>query len=159
MVEIDGKYYYIDATNIKQIPFISKLVLEHFNIGFFYMTDPRATGLSPMVDFDKVGKITIPQEMIEDIERGESEKTIMEKYGNSVPARIIEIILLITAVSTGITLTTKGISAVSDAVSYRKYRKREQQRQAREALRRKREAEARRNADRRNGSLGRGARY
>ncbi len=151
LVEVDGKYYYLDATNIKQIPFISKLVLKYFNVGFFYMTDPKATGLSPMVDFDKVEKISIPPEMIEDIERGESEKNIFEKYGNSVPARIIEIVLAITAVTVGISLTTKGIEAVSDSISYRKYKKEEQKRKAREALRRKREAEARRNAARRGG--------
>lgn len=132
VIEIDGKYYYLDATNIKQIPIISKLVLKYFNVGFFYMTDPRATGLSPMKDFDKAEKITIPEEMIADIERGENEKTIFEKYGNSVPARIIEIVLAITAITAGVTLTTKGIGAVNDTISEKKRRKRERERRQRE---------------------------
>ena len=144
LVELDGKYYYIDTTNIKQIPFISKLVLKHFNIGFYYMTDPRATGLSPMVDFDKVKKITISEAMIEDIERGESEKTIIEKYGNSVPVRIIEIVLILAAATTGMSLACKGIEAIEDTISARKRAKREEERRREEERKRREREEQRR---------------
>ncbi len=123
LIELDGKYYYLDTTNIKQIPIISKLVLKHFNVGFFYMTDPSATGLSPMIDYDKVEKVSIPEEMIEDIERGESEKNIYEKYGNSVPARIIELAIAIAGISLGFKLTSMGIGAVKDTVTSRKIKR------------------------------------
>ena len=121
LIELDGKYYYLDMTNINQIPFISKMVLEKFNIGFFYMTDPKDTFLSPMVNFDEIEKISIPEEMIEDIERGESRKTIIEKYGNSVPARIIEIMILTASITIGFTLAASGMIAISDTISYKKY--------------------------------------
>ena len=123
LIELDGKYYYLDMTNINQIPFISKMVLEKFNIGFFYMTDPKDTFLSPMVNFDEIEKISIPEEMIEDIERGESRKTIIEKYGNSVPARIIEIMILTASITIGFTLAASGMIAISDTISYKKYMK------------------------------------
>lgn len=123
LIELDGKYYYLDMTNINQIPFISKMVLEKFNIGFFYMTDPKDTFLSPMVNFDEIEKISIPEEMIEDIERGESRKTIIEKYGNSVPVRIIEIMILTASITIGFTLAASGMIAISDTISYKKYMK------------------------------------
>ena len=135
MVEIDGKYYYLDATNIKQIPIISKLALKYFNIGFFYMTDPKATSFSPMKDFDDVEKISISEEMIADIERGESEKNIYEKYGNSYPARIIEAVLAITAITIGLKLAANGMDSIKESISYRNY---EKERKRREAERRAR---------------------
>ena len=147
MVEIDGKYYYIDTTNISQIPFVSEAVLEHFNIGFNYMSDPRATGLSEMVDFDNAERITIPQTLIEDIERGESMKNLIEKHGNSVPARIIEMVVAITAVSTGLLLAANGIKGIQETVSSRKLKKARMDKKKKEALRRKQE-EARRKAAR-----------
>ena len=138
LVELDGKYYYLDATNIKQIPLISNLVLKHFNIGFSYMTDPRATSLTPMKDFDNVKKIVIPDELIEDIERGESTKSLMEKYGNSVPARFIEMLVVLLGVTLGTVLTVKGIGAVHETVSYHKYLKEVEKRKMREAKSRNR---------------------
>ena len=122
LVEIDGKYYYLDTMNIdsNQIPFLSKLILEKFNIGLFYMTDPAANSFSAMVDYDKIDRISIPQQMIEDIERGETTKSLYEKYGNSVPARFIEALVMIVGISTGFSLTAKGMSAIKKTASGRK---------------------------------------
>lgn len=107
VVELDGKYYYLDATNVIQIPIISKAILKYFNVGFFYMTDPRANACSVMEDFDNTDMVVIPQSLIEDIEAGESEKNIWEKYGNSLPARIIEIVLISVALGGGFSLVNK----------------------------------------------------
>ena len=88
------------------------------------MTDPRANSFSAMKDFDKTDKVVIPQSLIEDIEAGQSEKNIWEKYGNSVPARIIEIILIIAAISGGFTLATKAV----DNIKYGRRRRRRRRR-------------------------------
>ena len=102
------------------------------------MTDPRATSLTPMKDFDNVKKIVIPDELIEDIERGESTKSLMEKYGNSVPARFIEMLVVLLGVTLGTVLTVKGIGAVHETVSYHKYLKEVEKRKMREAKSRNR---------------------
>ena len=124
IIELDGKYYYLDATNIKQIPLISKYVLKYFNVGFYYMQDPDANMWSAMDDYDDTDKVIIPQSLIEDIERGESEKNIWEKYGNSMPARIIEIVLIIAAISGGFKLASTAI----ENAKYRKYSRRRRRR-------------------------------
>lgn len=88
------------------------------------MTDPRANSFSAMKDFDKTEMVVIPQSLIEDIEAGQSEKNIGEKYGNSVPVRIIEIILIIVAISGGFTLATKAV----DNIKYGRRRRRRRRR-------------------------------
>ena len=123
LVQIDGKYYYLDTTNIDYLPPISSFVLEHLNIGFFYMTDPADTAFSAMENYDNIEKINIPKEMIEDIERGESEKNIIEKYGTGVPARIIELVLISVSLGVGISFAARGMDAVSSTISHRKYKK------------------------------------
>lgn len=124
VIELDGKYYYLDATNIKQVPWLSKYFVKWFNVGFCYMTDPRANSFSAMKDFDDTSKVVIPQSLIEDIEAGQSEKNIWEKYGNSIPARIIEIILIIAAISGGFTLAGKAV----DNIKYGRRRRRRRRR-------------------------------
>ena len=115
LIELDGKYYYLDTTNVSRIPFLSKFMLEKFNIGLYYMTDPKATSFSAMKDYDKE-IVLIPESLIEDIKRGEEEKNLIEKYGNSVPARVIELITIMTGITIGINLASKGI----EELSYRK---------------------------------------
>lgn len=119
VINLDGKYYYLDATNIKQIPLISKYVVKYFNFGFSYMTDPGVNPIAPTADYDDTSKVVIPQSLIDDIAAGESEKNIWEKYGNCYPAIIIEIILLIAAISGGFKLA----GAIKDS-SYRRKRRR-----------------------------------
>lgn len=94
LVELDGKFYYIDTTNINQFPFISQLFLEKFNMGFYYMTSPSEVSLSSMDSYDS-NVIIIPKSLVDDIRRGESEKNLYEKYGNSIPIRIIELLIVI----------------------------------------------------------------
>lgn len=109
VLELDGKYYYVDATNIKQPLFPSKFLLEKFNIGYFYMQCPTATNGTVMEDYDDTEKVIIPQSLIEDIKRGEDEKTLWEKYGTTMDARIIEAIILLVAISIGFNLASKAI--------------------------------------------------
>ena len=146
LIEIDGKYYYLDVTNVNLIPYISKLILEHYNNGLFYMRDPMAPGLSTMGDYRNAEKISIPPAMIEDIERGEDEKTLVEKYGSSCPEIIIKLIIIMMGITLGFKLTANGIEAVRESNSYKKIRKRVLERQSREALQRKEERAARRRA-------------
>lgn len=120
VIELDGKYYYLDATNIKQVPWLSKYFVKWFNVGFFYMTDPRANSFSAMKDFDKTDKVVIPQSLIEDIEAGQSEKNIWEKYGNSLPARIIEIVLICAVIGGGFKLA----GMAHDNIKYGRRRRR-----------------------------------
>lgn len=120
LIELDGKYYYLDATNIKQVPIICKYVLKYFNVGFYYMQDPDANMWSAMEDYHDTDKVIIPQSLIEDIERGESEKNIWEKYGNSMPSRLIEIALMMAAIGGGFKLA----STIKENASYRRSRKR-----------------------------------
>ncbi len=72
-------------------------------MGFYYMTSPDDTIFSLMKDYDS-DLIIIPQSLVDDIKQGESEKNLYEKYGRSVPGRIIE--LLITLIS--VPLLIKG---------------------------------------------------
>ena len=87
------------------------------------MTDPADTAFSAMENYDNIEKINIPKEMIEDIERGESEKNIIEKYGTGVPARIIELVLISVSLGVGISFAARGMDAVSSTISHRKYKK------------------------------------
>ena len=120
LVELDDKYYYLDATNIKQIPILSKYLVKYADVGFFYMTDPKANSFSAMHDYDDTEKVIIPKSLIEDINAGQSEKNIWEKYGNSVPARIIELALIIAVVSGGFKLA----SSIKDNSRRRRRRRR-----------------------------------
>lgn len=130
LIYLDGKYYYIDTANINQVPFISEFALKYLNIAPYYMTDPRDTAFSSMVDFDKVDKVNIPPEMIADIERGESEKNLIEKYGNSVPASVIKLLMIVVGVMTGLDLAARGACALSDTVSYKRINRRKGKRKA-----------------------------
>lgn len=124
LIELDGKYYYLDPTNLNQIPIVSKLLIDKFGIGLFYMTDPKATSFSAMSDYDNTDKVLIPDSLIEDIKAGEDEKTLYEKYGNSVPARVIELLIICVALGLGI----KGIGAIKESARRRKNRKRNRRR-------------------------------
>ena len=98
LVKIDGEYYYIDVTNLGGGLVLKKLagfLLDKFDFGTGgYKIDPETTTLTFMTDYDSE-KIVIPQELVEDIENNISERSIIEKYKNTVPVRIIELILII----------------------------------------------------------------
>ena len=120
LLELDGKYYYVDATNIKQPLFPAKFLLKHFNVGLCYMTDPNANTWAVTEDYNDLEKVIIPQSLIEDIERGESEKNLWEKYGNSIPARIIEILVIMVAIGKGFSLASTAV----DNIRYSSYSRR-----------------------------------
>lgn len=117
LVELDDEYYYIDVTNLGGIILPKKLsadVLEKFDIGLGgYMTDPSATTLTAMFDYDD-DRIVIPKRLVEDIRKGEDEKSLIEKYGNCCTVRIIEIIILLVGVIEGIKLAGKIFEKVSN---------------------------------------------
>lgn len=94
LIELDGKFYYIDTTNIDQIPYVSQFFLEKFNMGIYYMTSPSDISFSTMEPYDS-DIIIIPPELVDDIRNGESEKNLYEKYGKSVPIRIIQLLILL----------------------------------------------------------------
>ena len=94
LVNIEGKYYYIDPTNISEIPIISKLLLKYADIGFFYKQDPFDTKLSVMSDIDD-SYAMVPEKLIEVIKEAEDKKSFIEKYGSNLYVDIIVIVSLL----------------------------------------------------------------
>jgi hypothetical protein len=101
LVKIDGEYYYIDVTNLGGGLVLKRLagfLIDKFNFGTGgYMIDPETTALTFMTDYDSE-KIIIPEELIEDIKNNIDERSIFEKYKNTVPTRIIELAIIIFAI-------------------------------------------------------------
>ncbi len=95
LLEFDGKYYYLDSTNLDFFPIISEIILKNFGIGFYYLNDPSCTILSAMDKYDDIENVIIPNSLIMDIKAGEDEKNIIEKYKNSVPVIMIEAIIVL----------------------------------------------------------------
>lgn len=104
LVQIEGKYYYIDATNICQVPILSKLIMEKFGKGFFYMQDPYHTNFSVMTDIDK---INTPQRLLQLIKEAEDKKSFIEKYGSNVYVDIITIFGIYIGLSTFVKVRKK----------------------------------------------------
>lgn len=107
MVELDGKYYYIDATNLGgdgTIANIAADILSKTGKSLNYLSDPKVNTLTGMSDYD-AEDVVVPKELIEDIKNGESEKNIIERYSNSIPAKLLELILIIVALSIGVVKT------------------------------------------------------
>lgn len=98
LIKIENKYYYIDTTNIKQIPVISNLLLKYANIGFFYKQDPYATSLSVMSDVDDL-YMEAPQRLLKLIEEANDEKNFIEKYGSNLYIDIIVIASILSGLS------------------------------------------------------------
>ncbi len=93
LVKLDGKYYYIDTTNICQIPIISKLIFKYFGKGIYYKQDPYHTGLSAMSDLNEINLPSVPPFTIKKlIDEAEDEKTFMELYGSNADANLIAIL-------------------------------------------------------------------
>ncbi|MBQ2873478.1 MAG: hypothetical protein IJE89_05720 [Bacilli bacterium] len=88
MVCIEGKYYYVDTANINQLPFVSELLLKHFNIGFNYKNDPYATGMTAMSDVDNLMTPT-PERILKLIEETNDQKSFIEKYGSNLYVDLI----------------------------------------------------------------------
>ena len=107
IVKIDDEYSYIDVTNLGGglIPkSLAGILLDKFDLELGgYQVDPRTTGLIAMSDYDSK-KIVIPTKLVEDIENGIDEKTLVERYGNTVGVRVIELLLLVIGIKLGIEL-------------------------------------------------------
>ena len=96
IIEYQGKYYYLDTTNLKSLPFINLMLIKNLNFGLFYMSNPGDNFDSPMSNFND--KITvIPDSLIEDIIKGESLSTQFDKY-QKIPR------ILIISINVGIML-------------------------------------------------------
>ena len=110
IVKIDDEYSYIDVTNLGGglIPkSLAGILLDKFDLELGgYQVDPRTTGLTAMSDYDSK-KIVIPTKLVEDIENGIDEKTLVERYGNTVGVRVIELLLLVIGIKLEIELFKK----------------------------------------------------
>lgn len=82
LVETDGKYYYLDPTNIDGSFFYNKL-LEIMGLSRYYMISPGSTFATVMSNPNDDVTI-IPLELLEDINRQLDEETIFEKYGSTI---------------------------------------------------------------------------
>lgn len=87
MVNIDGKYYYVDTTGMDSLEF-NNLLFDVFNIGLCYMGDTENVTFSSMEKIESE-LVNIPQELLEDVLISRDEKGIIEKYGQTVDAAII----------------------------------------------------------------------
>ncbi len=87
MVNIDGKYYNIDTTSMDSL-LMDKFLLDMFNVGVFYMADPEALTLSSTSKVES-DEVKIPIELLEDVLRGQEEKDIFEKYGETFGCLLI----------------------------------------------------------------------
>lgn len=125
MIEFDGKYYYLDVTNLGSVitkP-LAQLVLKTLGVGHCYMSDPSRTTLTAMEQYDNCSAVIIPNELVEDIANGESEKNIIEKYASSLPLQIITGLIAIVGIGLGIKLAKTGIEGLQSSHQYRKRRK------------------------------------
>lgn len=95
LVQIEGKYYYVDPTNINKIPVISKLLLKYANKGLFYKQDPYTTGFSVMSDIDDT-YVMAPENFLTLVKEAEDQKTFIEKYGSNVYADLVIALALCT---------------------------------------------------------------
>ena len=118
IVEQDEKYYYLDVTNIGApiLPkFISRPLIKHFGFSDGYMSSPSTTAFTAMSPYDNRSKVLIPSELVEDIKKGEDEKTLIDRYGNNVPVHVIEALIVLIGLVCGIKLA----SAIKDKIKYR----------------------------------------
>ena len=122
MVYLDDKYYYLDVTNLHGCVTkkIAIFLMKKYNISSgCYLTDPGANLFSAMTDFDDKD-LNIPDELLEDIYNGEEKKTLIEKYGNCLSVRVIELVIsLFVVMSLSINLVKKGKNMI-DTHSYEK---------------------------------------
>ena len=98
IVEKDGKYYYIDSTNIAQNTEFLKNIFKKYGIGYYYMQDPSDVSKSEMDKYDSF-KVIISDEMVKKILTGEENKNFIQKHLSNNVTDPIEIIAL------GITIT------------------------------------------------------
>lgn len=96
LVNVDGKYYYVDTTGMDGLDF-NKLLFDLFGVGFGYMTDTENVTMSSMSKLQS-GEVLIPDELLNDVLSGADEKDIFEKYGQIVDAFLIYVSYIFKAV-------------------------------------------------------------
>lgn len=81
LVNIANKYYYVDPTWTQDSADFDKWMIDNFNMGKYYMVDPRHTANTGMVEYnDSRDKINISYNLVLDIHDKEKNKNILEKY-------------------------------------------------------------------------------
>lgn len=80
LIEEEGKYYYIDTTNIDTSNFY-RMLLKYFNITGYYMSDPDTTLLSAMTKSNDDSTL-ISENLLAEIKEGNADNSIFEKCGS-----------------------------------------------------------------------------
>lgn len=109
LVELYDRYYYIDSTNITMdVPsFISIPLLENANIGIHYLTNPGINFLEHSENYYDSSLVSIPDDLVVDIKAGWDKASLYEKYGRTVPIRLIEALCIILVLSKSTYLVLK----------------------------------------------------
>ena len=80
LVKVEDKYYYVDVANMKKYDYVDNFMINYFNQGKYFMTDPGENSDTLMVDyFASEDKITIPGSLAKKIEKSEENKNFFER--------------------------------------------------------------------------------
>lgn len=80
LVKVDDKYYYVDVANMKKDDYVDNFMINNFNRGKSFMTDPGENSDTLMIDyFESEDKITIPGSLAKKIEKSEDYKNVFER--------------------------------------------------------------------------------
>lgn len=112
LIDLDGKYYYLDVTNIGApfMPkFMSRFLIDKVGFSDGYMSSPANTFMAVTQPYDDRNNVIIPSELVEDIRRGEDEKTLIDRYCNNIPAHIIIALIIVIGIGGGIKLASKAV--------------------------------------------------
>lgn len=82
LVNLDGKFYYIDPTNINKNEFY-QFILEKFGLAKNYMIDTEST-INTSMTKPTDSQTIIPLDLIKDISLGRDKKTLIQKYGHTI---------------------------------------------------------------------------
>lgn len=79
LVKENDKYYYVDVTNMKKYDYIDNFLINYFNRGEAFMTNPGENDTTVMVDYFKGDDVIIPGSLAKEIEKSEENKNIFER--------------------------------------------------------------------------------
>lgn len=85
IVELNDKYYYLDTIYIDSTSDTNafrKMLFENFKISTNFLIDPGDIKCASHPAYDS-GCVSMPEELVEDIKKGEDLKNIFEKYHNT----------------------------------------------------------------------------
>lgn len=94
LVNICGKYYYIDLTSVDDFGAISEFLLDNLNIGIYYKSDPNFNNISNHTPLNYMTNIDYkytlaPDNLINIINEANNEKNFIEKYGSDFAVNFI----------------------------------------------------------------------